>query len=74
LAGSNLIQDFLYANSIGYKSDNSTRYRFKRYPWTSVQPLGGPAGYVAPFAFGIPIVEVPLLPEAQDGDYTGADR
>jgi len=36
-----------------------------------VQPLGGPAGYVAPFAFGIPIVEVPLLPEAQDGDYSG---
>ena len=33
--------------------------------------LGGPAGFVAPFAFGIPIVEVPLLPETQAGDYSG---
>ena len=29
----------------------------------------GPAGYVAPFAFGIPIVEVPLLKETQTGSY-----
>jgi hypothetical protein len=31
--------------------------------------LGGPAGFVAPFAFGIPIVEVPLLKETQTGSY-----
>jgi len=37
-----------------------------------VAPLGGPAGYVAPFAFGIPIVEVPLLKETQTGTHTGA--
>ena len=70
LAGSNLIQDFLYANSIG------TNMTIPQDIASSiirgdVQPLSGPAGYVAPYAFGIPIVEVPLLPEAQDGDYSG---
>ena len=70
LAGSNLIQDFLYANSIG------TNMTIPQDIASSiirgdVQPLSGPAGYVAPYAFGIPIVEVPLLKEDQDGDYTG---
>jgi len=70
LAGSNLIQDFLYANSIG------TNQTIPQDIASSIirgatEPLGGPAGYVAPFAFGIPIVEVPLLKEAQDGDYSG---
>ena len=70
LAGSNLIQDFLYASSIG------TNMTIPQDIASSiirgdVQPLSGPAGYVAPYAFGIPIVEVPLLPEAQDGDYSG---
>ena len=71
LAGSNLIQDFLYANSIG------TNMTIPQDIASSiirgdVQPLSGPAGYVAPYAFGIPIVEVPLLPETQTGDYSGA--
>jgi len=71
LAGSNLIQDFLYANSIG------TNMTIPQDIASSVirgevQPLSGPAGYVAPYAFGIPIVEVPLLPETQSGDYSGA--
>ena len=70
LAGSNLIQDFLYANSIG------TNMTIPQDIASSiirgdVQPLSGPAGYVAPYAFGIPIVEVPLLPETQAGDYSG---
>jgi hypothetical protein len=69
LAGSNLIQDFLYANSIG------TNQTIPQDIASSVirggtAPLGGPAGYVAPFAFGIPIVEVPLLNETQTGSYT----
>jgi len=68
LAGSNLIQDFLYANSIG------TNQTIPQDIASSIirgatEPLGGPAGYVAPFAFGIPIIEVPLLPETQTGDY-----
>jgi len=71
LAGSNLIQDFLYANSIG------TNMTIPQDVASSiirgdVQPLSGPAGYVAPYAFGIPIVEVPLLPETQTGTYSGA--
>ncbi len=71
LAGSNLIQDFLYANSIG------TNQTIPQDIASSIirgatEPLGGPAGYVAPFAFGIPIVEVPLLPETQTGTYSGA--
>ena len=69
LAGSNLIQDFLYKNSIG------TNQTIPQDIASSIirgatEPLGGPAGYVAPFAFGIPIVEVPLLNETQTGSYS----
>ena len=72
LAGSNLIQDFLYANSIGTNQTIPQDIASSIIRGEGVQPLGGPAGYVAPFAFGIPIVEVPLLPEAQTGDYSAA--
>jgi len=71
LSGSNLIQDYLYSTS------NSTNFVNPQDIASSIirgdQPqLGGPAGFVAPFAFGIPIVEVPLLPETQTGSYSGA--
>jgi hypothetical protein len=71
LSGSNLIQDYLYSTS------NSTNFANPQDIASSIirgdQPqLGGPAGFVAPFAFGIPIVEVPLLPETQTGSYSGA--
>ena len=69
LAGSNLIQDFLYANSIGTNNTIPQDIASSIIRGQEVQPLGGPAGYVAPFAFGIPIVEVPLLNETQTGDY-----
>jgi hypothetical protein len=70
LSGSNLIQDYLYNTS------NSTNFANPQDIASSIirgdQPgLGGPAGFVAPFAFGIPIVEVPLLNETQAGDYSG---
>ena len=70
LAGSNLIQDFLYTSS------NSTNFATPQDIASSLirgesAGLGGPAGFVAPFAYGIPIVEVPLLPETQTGDYSG---
>ena len=70
LAGSNLIQDFLYTSS------NSTNFATPQDIASSLirgesAGLGGPAGFVAPFAYGIPIVEVPLLPETQAGDYSG---
>ena len=70
LAGSNLIQDFLYANSIG-TNQTIPQDIASSIIRGDVQPLSGPAGYVAPYAFGIPIVEVPLLPETQAGDYSG---
>ena len=70
LVGSNLIQDFLYANSIG--TNQTIPQDIASGVIRGATPgLGGPAGYVAPFAFGIPIVEVPMLKEAQDGTYSG---
>ena len=71
LAGSNLIQDFLYANSIG-TNQTIPQDIASSVIRGGVAPLGGPAGYVAPFAFGIPIVEVPLLSETQAGTHSGA--
>ena len=71
LSGSNLIQDFLYKNSITAGTANPEDIASSVIRGQQVA-LGGPAGFVAPFAFGIPIVEVPLLPETQTGDYTGA--
>jgi hypothetical protein len=69
LAGSNLIQDFLYANSIG--TNQTIPQDIASSVIRGATPgLGGPAGYVAPFAFGIPIVEVPLLNETQTGSYS----
>ena len=70
LVGSNLIQDFLYANSIG-TNQTIPQDIASSIIRGDVQPVSGPAGYVAPYAFGIPIVEVPLLPETQTGDYSG---
>ena len=71
LAGSNLVQDFLYANSIG-TNNTIPQDIASSVIRGAVAPLGGPAGYVAPFAFGIPIIEVPLLNETQTGDYSAA--
>jgi hypothetical protein len=73
LAGSNLVQDYLYSSSVlgDYGSNNPQDIASSIIRGTT-PGLGGPAGFVAPFAFGIPIVEVPLLPETQTGDYTGA--
>ena len=71
LAGSNLIQDFLYKNSIG-TNQTIPQDIASSVIRGGVAPLGGPAGYVAPFAFGIPIIEVPLLAEALTGTHSGA--
>jgi hypothetical protein len=69
LAGSNLIQDYLYSTSQNIQNVNPQDIA-SGIIRGEVAPVSGPAGYVAPYAFGIPIVEVPLLPETQDGDYT----
>ena len=70
LAGSNLIQDYLYSTSQNIQNVNPQDIA-SGIIRGDVPVVGGPAGYVAPYAFGIPIIEVPLLPEAQDGDYSG---
>lgn len=71
LSGSNLIQDYLYStsNSTNFANPQDIASGIIR---GDVPVVGGPAGYVAPYAFGIPIVEVPLLPETQEGDYADA--
>jgi len=69
LAGSNLIQDFLFKNSITAGTANPEDIASSVIRGQQI-PLGGPAGYVAPFAFGIPIVEVPMLKEDQTGTYS----
>jgi len=68
LAGSNLIQDYLYSTSQNIQNVNPQDIASSIIRGDQ-GGLGGPAGYVAPFAFGIPIVEVPLLKETQVGSY-----
>jgi len=71
LSGSNLIQDYLYATSQNIQNVNPQDIA-SGIIRGEVAPVSGPAGYVAPYAFGIPIVEVPLLSETQTGSYSGA--
>jgi hypothetical protein len=68
LAGSNLIQDYLYSTSQNIQNVNPQDIASSIIRGDQ-GGLGGPAGFVAPFAFGIPIVEVPLLKETQTGSY-----
>ena len=70
LSGSNLIQDYLYSTSQNIQNVNPQDIASSIIRG-EVAPVSGPAGYVAPYAFGIPIVEVPLLKEDQDGTYSG---
>ena len=69
LSGSNLIQDYLYSTSQNIQNVNPQDIA-SGIIRGDVPVVGGPAGYVAPYAFGIPIVEVPLLKETQTGDYS----
>jgi hypothetical protein len=71
LSGSNLIQDYLYSTSQNIQNVNPQDIA-SGIIRGDVPVVGGPAGYVAPYAFGIPIVEVPLLPETQTGTYSAA--
>ena len=70
LSGSNLIQDYLYSTSqLGNYGSANPQDIASSIIRGNEPGLGGPAGFVAPFAFGIPIVEVPLLKETQTGSY-----
>ena len=68
LSGSNLIQDYLFNSSNNIQNINPQDIASSIIRGDQ-GGLGGPAGFVAPFAFGIPIVEVPLLKETQTGTY-----
>lgn len=68
-AGSNLVQDYLY---------NLTDVASSPFDIASgvirgnvAGPEGNP-GSVTPFAFGIPVVNVPLMDETRSGTYSGA--
>jgi len=54
LAGSNLIQDYLYSTSQNIQNVNPQDIA-SGIIRGEVAPVSGPAGYVAPYAFGIPI-------------------
>ena len=73
LAGSNLIQDFLFKNSVTAGTANPEDIASSIIRGAT-PGLGGAAGFVAPFAFGIPIVEVPMLKEDQAGGAAGELR
>lgn len=69
LAGSNLIQDYLYSLTTIPGTPEDIAAGIVR--GDVVANAGAPGG-VIPFAFGIPVVEVPLLDENQTGSYSGA--
>ncbi len=72
LSGSNLIQDYLYSTSQNIQNVNPQDIAASIIRGETAG-LGGPAGFTAPFAFGIPIVEVPLLKETQGADQDNGD-
>lgn len=64
-AGSNLVQDYLYGMLTGSPEAIATGI------YTGQTPVGpeGPAGGTYPFAFGIPVKEVPLMNTEYVGTY-----
>jgi hypothetical protein len=67
--GSNLVQDYLYnLTNISATPEDIASSILRGNP---AAPDGAPGG-VTPFAFGIPVVEVPLIDETRTGDYSGA--
>lgn len=67
--GSNLVQDYLYnLTDITATPEDIASSIVRGNP---NGPAGAPGG-VTPYAFGIPVVEVPLIDETRAGDYSGA--
>jgi len=67
--GSNLVQDYLYnLTPVGSTPEDIASSILRGNP---AAPEGNPGG-VIPFAFGIPVVEVPLIDETRTGTYSGA--
>lgn len=67
--GSNLVQDYLYAlTQISTSPQDIAAGIIRGNP---AGPDGAPGG-LTPFAFGVPVKEVPLFVETQTGTYSGA--
>jgi Phage capsid family len=69
--GSNLVQDYLY-NLTAMTSGGFTPFDIASgvLRGDTAANDGGP-GTVTPFAFGIPVINVPLMDETRTGDYSG---
>lgn len=68
-AGSNLVQDYLYG--LTNTSTNPFDISSGIIRGNVAANDGGP-GTVTPFAFGVPVVNVPLMEETKTGTYSGA--
>ena len=70
--GSNLVQDYLY-NLTAETSSGFTPFDIASgIIRGDVAANDGGSGTVTPFAFGIPVINVPLMEETVAGDYSGA--
>jgi hypothetical protein len=69
--GSNLVQDYLFNLTANAGNGNPFDIASGIIRGDVAANDGGP-GTVTPFAFGIPVINVPLITETQAGDYAGA--
>lgn len=70
-SGSNLVQDYLYNLTANAGSVNPFDIASGVIRGDVAANDGGP-GTTTPFAFGIPVINVPLMDETKAGDYSGA--
>lgn len=69
-AGSNLVQDYLYNLTA---AGNATPYDISSGILRGdIAATDGGPGSTTPFAFGIPVINVPLMDETKTGTYSGA--
>jgi len=69
--GSNLVQDYLFNLTANAGNGNPFDIASGIIRGDVTANDGGP-GTVTPFAFGIPVINVPLIDETRSGDYSGA--
>jgi len=70
--GSGLVQDYLYNLTTIGTGGTPEDIAASILRGTPAAPQGAGGSTVIPFAFGIPIIEVPLYTESASGTYTGA--
>lgn len=71
-AGSNLTQDYLYGLTNVWVNNGNPQDIASSVIRGDVVARSGDAGTVTPYAFGIPVKEVPLFSETETGTYSGA--